>query len=332
MGTLYIDRKDLHVKLDGNALAFYVNDEREGIVPINPLKRVVIVGNVTIDTPVLHRLSDENISVIFLSGRRMKFRGMMHGRLHNNGLLRVKQYEKSLSLFSIEFSKEIVEGKISSQLNLLKTSVEKRPDLRLSLISAINTLNKIQTSLSEFNFQPSTLSFEPPEGLLETLRGLEGSATAAYFSGYTTLFPESLNFKNRNRRPPKDPVNAMLSLCYTMLHYELVREIEVTGLDPIIGFYHQFEYGRESLACDLVELFRSDVDQFVWTLFRERVCTERDFINEDERAGCYLKKGSRKRFYPLYEEWAKAMRPQFTECVRALAKRILNGEIEDTFE
>lgn len=331
MGTLYIDRKDLHIRLDGNALAFYVNDKREGIVPINPLKRVIIVGNVTIDTPVIHRLSDENISIIFLSGRRMRFRGMLHGRLHNNGLLRVRQYEKSLSLFSIEFAKELVEGKISGQLNLLKTARQRRPDLGLPLTSAINTINKIQTNLSELNLQPLSSNIEPPEGLFETIRGLEGAATAAYFSGYTALFPESLNFKNRNRRPPKDPVNAMLSLCYTMLHYELLREIEVVGLDPTIGFYHQFDYGRESLACDLVEPFRPEVDGFVWSLFRQRSCTERDFIDEGER-GCYLKKGGRKRFYPLYEEWAKAMRPYFAKSVRALAKRLLNGEAEETPE
>jgi CRISPR-associated protein Cas1 len=167
MGTLYIDRKDLHIRLDGNALAFYVNDKREGIVPINPLKRVIIVGNVTIDTPVIHRLSDENISIIFLSGRRMRFRGMLHGRLHNNGLLRVRQYEKSLSLFSIEFAKELVEGKISGQLNLLKTAIQRRPDLGLPLTSAMNTINKIQANLSKFNLQPLSSNIEPPEGSLK---------------------------------------------------------------------------------------------------------------------------------------------------------------------
>lgn len=206
MGTLYIDRKELHIRLDGQALAFYRDGEREGLVPISPLKRVIVIGNVSIETPVLHKLSNENVSVIFLSGKRLRFCGMLHGRLHNNGILRVKQYEKSLSLFSIE---------------------------------------------------------------METLRGLEGGASATYFQAYTKLFPESLRFKKRNRRPPEDPVNAMLSLCYTLLHYEIVREIEVIGLDPTIGFYHQFDYGRESLACDLVELYRIDVDRFVWELFRE---------------------------------------------------------------
>ena len=314
MGTLYIDRKDLHIRLDGHALAFYSNGKREGVVPINPLKRVVMVGNITIETPVLHRLTDEGINVLFLSGKRLRFRGMVHGRLHYNGILRVKQYEKSLSEFSKKTSLEIVRRKIEGQKDFLLSVRESRPELRFPLTRASGILEKI---LKTLNSQKAEL---------DNLRGYEGSASAAYFSAYTKLFPESLQFKRRNRRPPEDPVNAMLSLCYTLLHYETVREIEVIGLDPTIGFYHQFEYGRESLACDLVELYRTDVDRFVWELFRERVFTVRDFSQGDERPGCYLKKESRTKFYPLYEEWAKDLRPKLVNEVRTLATRIMDGQ------
>jgi len=314
MGTLYIDRKELHIKLDGQALVFYSNSSREGVVPLVPLKRVIIVGNVTIDTPVLHRLSDNEISVIFLSGKRLRFRGMLHGRLHNNGLLRIKQYEKSLADFSKETALAIVRRKVQRQRDFLMKVRERRPDLRYAVTESAGILQKIIGKLHG----------ELPE--LESLRGFEGGASAAYFSVYTKMFPESLEFSRRNRRPPEDPVNALLSLCYTLLHFEVVREIEVIGLDPVIGFYHQFEYGRESLACDLVELYRTDVDRLVWDLFRERVFTGRDFSAEDERPGCYLKKESRKRFYPLYEEWAKPIRTLLRDEVRKLADRILNSE------
>jgi len=314
MGTLYIDRKELHIRLDGQALAFYSNEKREGIVPINPLKRVVIVGNIVIETSVLHRLSDEGISVIFLSGKRLRFRGMMHGRLHNNGILRVKQYEKSLSPVSLEIAVDIVKRKVEGQKVFLLNVRESRSDLRFPMTNAAGIFEKILGTLNTKDIK------------METLRGLEGGASATYFQAFTKMFPESLEFKKRNRRPPEDPVNAMLSLCYTLLHYEMVREIEVIGLDPTIGFYHQFDYGRESLACDFVELYRTDVDRFVWELFRERTFTDRDFANEDERPGCYLKKGSRGRFYPLYEEWAKSIRPQLVNEVRILAMRIMDGQ------
>lgn len=314
MGTLYIDRKDLHIKLDGSALAFYAGGAREGIVPINPLKRVVVVGNVILETPVLRRLADENISVIFLSGKRLRFCGMLHGRLHNNGLLRMKQYEKSQSEFSLEAANDIVKRKILKQIEVVNSVKDKRPDLGLKLTAAITTLHCVLETLKAGKQE------------LNTLIGYEGGTAASYFSAYVTMFPESLDFEKRNRRPPKDPVNAMLSLCYTMLHYEMVREIEVIGLDPTIGFYHQFEYGRESLACDLVEPYRPDVDRFVYELFRDRVFTIRDFSEDDERPGCYLKKGSRQRFYPMYEEWAKEMRPLWVEEVRTLARRIMDGQ------
>lgn len=314
MGTLYIDRKDLHVKLDGNALAFYAGGDREGVVPINPLKRVVVVGSVSFETPVLHRLADENVSVVFLSGKRLRFRGMFHGRLHNNGLLRLKQYEKSLSGFGSGFAADIVSRKIAKQREMLLEVKRERPDLGIGLTTAADTLGSIVELLGR--------ETEPAE----RLRGLEGGAAASYFAAYVTMFAGSLKFERRNRRPPEDPVNAMLSLCYTMLHYEMVREIEVIGLDPTIGFYHEFEYGRESLACDLVESYRPDVDRFVYEIFRTRKFTARDFAVDDERPGCYLKKGSRKRFYPLYEEWAGEMRPLWVEEVRSLARRIMDGQ------
>jgi CRISPR-associated protein Cas1 len=310
MGTLYIDRKDLHLKLDGNALAFYSGRKKAGSVPINPLKRVVVVGNVSIETPVLHRLSDKNISVIFLSGKRLRFCGTLHGKIHNNGILRIKQYEKALSDFALMTAKEIVARKILKQKAFLEEVKNQRADLRLKLTTATKSLSKVFETLKE-----QTLT-------MESLRGLEGGAGAAYFAAYAAMFPPSLGFRKRNRRPPEDPVNAMLSLCYTMLHFEMLREIETIGLDPTIGFYHEFEYGRSSLACDLVEPYRPDVDKFVWEVFRTRTFTARDFAKDDERPGCYLKKHSRRRFYPLYEEWAKKARPVWTEEVRALARRL----------
>lgn len=314
MGTLYIDRKDCYIKIDGNALAFYVNGKREGIVPIEPLKRVIFIGNMRLDTSVIKRFSEHGIKAIFLSGKRLKFCGMLQGSLHKNGLLRLKQYEKAKSDFAKQFSNGIVKRKIESQINLLKEALESRQDLRFYLLNALNslkkTLKKIDSAILE----------------IDSLKGIEGSASAIYFNAYTKLFPASLNFSRRTRRPPLDPVNAMLSLCYTLLHFEIVREIEAIGLDPFIGFYHEFEYARESLACDIMEIFRANVDRFVWNIFRTREFFGDDFTKDSKNRGCYLKKEKRKNFYPLYESWAKSIRPLLTEEVRNIAKNISDGE------
>lgn len=312
MGTLYIDRKGIHIRVDGNALAFYSNGQREGMVPLEPIKRVIFAGNMTVETSVMRKFTELGISALFLSGRSLRFSGMLHGKIHNNGLLRLKQYEKAISGFAREYAQEVVTRKIMSELCFLEDTLRARPDLRLEITVAIETFKRILDKLNSDSFT------------LESLKGLEGSASASYFSAYTHLFPESLGFRNRNRRPPLDPVNAMLSLCYTLIHFEIVREIEVIGLDPTIGFYHQFEYGRESLACDLVELFRCDTDRFVWHVFKDRLFTADDFFKDPENSGYYLKKSKRKGFYPLYEEWAKNIRQSIIEEVRSLSRRLMD--------
>lgn len=310
MGTLYIDRKGLHIKLDGNALAFYANGEREGSAPILPLKRVVVVGGVTIETPALHRLAEENVSVLFLSGKQARFAGRLSGSLHNNGDLRRAQYRRSLEPFALQAATNFVRQKILGQLDLLREALDRRADLRKPLFDASTVLASLAERLETVPDFPASLL------------GMEGGASASYFGAYTTLFPSSLEFTKRVRRPPTDPVNALLSLCYTLVHYEAVREIEVIGLDPTIGFLHEFSYGRESLACDLVELHRPAVDRFVWRLFRERTLTARDFSKEEGGPGCYLTKEGRKKLYPLHEEHMKQVRPEMTRDVRELARRI----------
>lgn len=179
MGTLYIDRKELHVKLDGNALVFHANDKREGMVPIMPLKRVVVVGNITLETSVLNRLADHGIAVLFLSGRRMRFCGILHGRLHKNGILRVRQYEKSLSSFSLAFAREVVQSKVNAQLSLLNDALVARPDRRFPLTTAAGSLRAIKDRLESLvvedgdGRQSGGEAVEGPRPL-GTLTGLDG--------------------------------------------------------------------------------------------------------------------------------------------------------------
>ncbi len=312
MGSLYIDRKDLELRIDGQAIAFYSKKKREGIVPLGPLKRVIIAGNIKLETSVLHKLAINNISVLFLYGKRLRFAGILHGRLHRNGLLRLKQYEKSQSAFALIVATDLVARKLQKNKKFLEEMAEQRKDIKYELIKAIETIKAI---IDQVNQQPN----------IESLRGLEGSAANAYYRAFSLLFPPSLGFHARVRRPPTDPVNALLSLIYTFLHFEMVREIECLGLDPLIGFYHAFEYGRESLACDLVEPFRPDVDRFVYNLFKEEQLTHSDFKKESDNNSCYLKKESRRKLFLLYESWAQNQRSLWAEEVKSLARRIADG-------
>jgi len=315
LGTLYIDRKGLHIRLDGQALSFYFGKNREGSAPIRPLQRVVVVGDVQIDASALHRLGELGIHVLFVGGKSHAFKGIFRGHLHKNALLRVGQYDLSRKAFAADFAREQVRKKVAGQRRFLQEALQRRHDLRKPLFDALSTLERVEEKLSVAGSMSR-----------DTLMGLEGGAAAAYFRAYTKLFPPSLGFTKRVRRPPTDPVNALLSLGYTLLHFEAVREVEMIGLDPCIGFLHEFEYGRESLACDFVEAFRPGIDGWVWILFRERTFDAAYFSSGGERPGCYLKKEGRRKFYGLYEEFMDEVRPRLVRSVRDLARRIQDGQ------
>lgn len=311
-GTVYIDRKDAELRLDGGAIAVYVNGLRDGTVPLAPLDRVVLIGNLTLHAGLLHRLSEENISLVLLSGKRQAFRGRLLGRLHKHAELRLAQYRLADGPPSLELAREWVGRKLAGQEEMLREAAEARPGDRCGLLRAAETIARTLAKLSAAE-------------TVESLRGLEGGAAAAYFGALPVLFPPSLGFQGRVRRPPGDPVNALLSLTYTLVHWEWVRECELIGLDPLLGFYHEVDYGRESLACDLVEPVRPAVDRWVWGMFRDRLFERRDFSSDVERPGCYLKKAARGRFYESYERWMQPRRPSMREEVEALSRRILNG-------
>ncbi|HLV02564.1 MAG TPA: CRISPR-associated endonuclease Cas1, partial [Acidobacteriota bacterium] len=170
---------------------------------------------------------------------------------------------------------------------------------------------------------------------IDTLRGLEGAAQAAYFRAYTTLFPPSLDFHRRNRRPPRDPVNACLSLAYTLTHFEAVRIAYIVGLDPFLGFFHEIAFGRESLACDLIEPIRPSIDRWVWDLFRSRILRTEHF--RSDKNACVLGKAGRSHFYkhfdPLLRDTASALGGYCRLLVKALRSKspelpVADGEFE----
>jgi CRISPR-associated protein Cas1 len=312
-GTAYIDRKEAEVRLDGSALAVYVDGEREGVVPLVPLDRLVLIGNLTVETKALHRLSEEGVAVLFLSGKRQAFRGRLMGRLHRHARLRTRQYDQRQGALALELAREWIGRKLAGQETLLRDAAADRSGDRSMLLQAADSVSRAAAKAADCDSTGS-------------LRGLEGGAAAAYFGALPALFPPSLGFGGRDRRPPRDPVNALLSLTYTMAHWEWVRECELIGLDPMVGFYHELDYGRESLACDLVEPVRPDVDRWVWELCRTRAFEGRDFSSDGERPGCYLKKSARGRFYEAYEAWAGSRRSAMRAEAEALARRILDGE------
>ena len=146
------------------------------------------------------------------------------------------------------------------------------------------------------------------------------AAAASYFEALAEILPAGLKFHGRNRRPPRDPVNALLSLSYTLLHAEAVLALYGAGLDPFIGFYHCLDFGRESLACDVMEALRPQADRFVLDLFRAETVKTEDFSLSE--AGCLLGKAGRGRFYAAYENRAEFFRRELEQAVHDIAQAV----------
>src|SRR5260221_537392 len=196
-----------------------------------------------------------------LSGRHSEATARLVGRPHDDAALRLLQYRRAIDAEACRMTaREIVAAKLAGEARLLGRALEVRPDRRKPLTDAIDTLARLQARLAD---RCEVLD-------RDTLTGLAGAGAAAYFRAYASLFAPSLEFSRRRRRPPPDPVNICLSLGYTLLHHEAVREVQVVGLDPLLGFLHVPERGRESLASDIIEPLRPHVDEWVWRRFAER--------------------------------------------------------------
>jgi CRISPR-associated protein Cas1 len=301
VSSLYVDRKNVELKADGEALVFSENGERTGTVPMRPLSRVFLRGDVKLTSGLLGKLGEHGIGVIILSGRKGT-PSLLLGRPHNDASRRVNQYRLSLDTdYCLRFSRAIVAAKLAGQLEFIRERKDASP------------LHRYPLSICERRLE-NLVGLIDDQQSIAALRGQEGAAAAFYFEALSEIIPEKLGFHCRNRRPPRDPVNAMLSLTYTLLHAEAVLALHGAGLDPFIGFYHALDFGRESLACDIMEALRPQADRFVLALFRQETLTADDFSSTN--AGCLLGKAGRGRYYAAYETQAEHFRRELDHAVQ----------------
>lgn len=310
MSSLFVDRRDAHLEFDAGALVFRENDkhgERIGTVPLAPIRRVFLRGNLTLQASMLGKLGEQGVGVVVLSGRVAK-PSLMLGRPHHDARRRVEQTRRSLDAgYCLDFARQLIHAKLARQQEWLEPLRSQHPQARYPLTHALQLLAQEQQRL-------------PQATSLESLRGIEGSAASAYFAGLAAVVPASWHFNHRNRRPPRDPFNALLSLTYTLVTAEVAMALHGAGFDPCIGYYHQLSWGRESLACDLVEPLRPLADRLCLQLAAEQTLTAEHFSHT--QAGCLLGKAGRTRYYSAYEENAEPLRRAIAESVAALCQSI----------
>jgi len=310
MSTLYLDRRNLSLEAHAGTLVVRRDGAHLRTVPLKLIERVVARGRVQLDTGVLARLGEAGVGFLALTGRRTRFGAMLVGRPHGDVRLRLAQYRAYLDPEQRRrWARAVVAGKVAGTRRTLARLLRRRPDRRTALTRAIARLDESLRRLRE----EDALS-------VERLMGIEGAAAAAYFPAFASAFPAGLGFQGRNRRPPRDPVNAALSLVYTLLHAEAVQAVYTAGFDPMLGFLHEPAHGRESGAADLVEWFRGPADLWVWGLFRKRVLRADAFRQDGDAV--LLDKAGRQRFYALYERqalvWRRAMRRVARRAARQL--------------
>jgi len=288
MSTLYLTEQGLVLSKTQHRLVISKNGKTIKEIPIFQVERIVIFGNIQISTQALDLILDSGIECSFLTSKG-KFRGVLRPVEQGNVFLRIAQYERYLDeSFRCEFSKEIVKGKIINQLNEIKRFAKNHPEI--SLEQKINDLDRILKTIRE-------------ENSINALLGIEGYSTSVYFSTFKKMIKKEFEFNERTRRPPKDPVNALLSLGYTLITNEIFSLLCASGFDPYIGYYHDLVYNRPSLALDIVEEFRTPiVDRLVLNLINHHMISLDDFEQKEDSDGIYLRNEARKMFFAEYEK------------------------------
>jgi len=293
---LIVQSHGARIAKEGETLRITEVDGQETRVRLGEICDLALFGNVSVTTPALSALMEREIPITFLSNSGW-FKGLAQGIGHRNVEVRTAQYRASFDpAMCLRFARELVRAKITNQRTMLRRNWQDDPEQKAN---ALGRLAAIRRSVSRAQS-------------MDQLLGLEGEAAAVYFRGFAALlrpppdksgdgdFANAFRFDARNRRPPADPVNAMLSLAYAMLTRHLTIALASVGFDPFRGLYHQPRFGRPSLALDLMEPFRPLIaDSVVLSVVNTGQISKRDFVMA--ATGTALTQAGRRRFVQAFE-------------------------------
>lgn len=294
--ALYLDTQGLKIGRKSETLQIKEQGKLINDVRLNDVNHVALFGNIQISTQAVQALCYAGIPLTYFSVGGW-FYGLTRGHHQKNVFLRIQQFQKSAQPEAcIQLARQFVEGKIRNHRTLLRRNHVEAPAEALSHLkqSAEDTRNAAN---------------------LQTLFGIEGAAAALYFKHFSGMIkpqeaplaeesnasPEfSFDFTERNRRPPADPVNALLSLAYSLLAKDCAIAAYAVGFDPYVGFFHQPRFGRPALALDLMEEFRPIIaESAVITAINNRVIYPKDFVRAGNAVN--LTPAGRKKFIQTYE-------------------------------
>jgi CRISPR-associated protein Cas1 len=289
MKTIYITEQGATLRRDGPVLQVWTARKKKSELLVHDLDQLVIMGNIIVTPAVLDFLIAERIDTVFLSihGR---FRGRLMHEHSKNVSLRLAQYRQLQQQdVCLALAKAIVRGKIrNTRTFLLKVSRRH---------GRTQEVEQVALRLAVMGDRVMEMT------TLDQVRGCEGRASALYFGIFGTLLRnDHVSFHGRNRRPPLDPVNVLLSLGYTLLANSVETAVQVVGLDPYLGALHDVVYGRPSLVCDLVEEYRAMiVDPMVVACINQKAFKRDDFEEQSEGEPVRMEKSAVRWFVDIFE-------------------------------
>lgn len=294
LNTLYVTTPESYLSRDGLNVVISVNQQEVFRIPVINLEGIVTFGYVGASPGLMNLCTDNGVSLTFLSPHG-RFVSRVQGPTKGNVLLRKAQFRLTEDKeWSLHLARLVVAGKIQNSRNVLRRFIRDYGANADVEEAAVVLGSKKRDAL---------LSKDRSE-----LMGVEGMAANRYFSVFPHLILQQKNdfpFNGRNRRPPKDAVNAMLSLAYTLLANETATALETVGLDTYVGFYHTLRPGRTSLALDMMEEVRAYLgDRFVLSLINRKQISSGDFFYQGEK-GVILTENGRRTFLTAWQNRKK---------------------------
>jgi CRISP-associated protein Cas1 len=289
MGTVYITQDDAYIGKTDERLNVRAKHQTLLDVPLIKIDGVVVLGRATVSPAAIAELLERKIPLTFLTGTG-RYLGRLEPELTKNIFVRTVQWQAiGNSPQALHLVQGFVRGKLKNYRNALLRQARDYPDLTLQ--PAIARLDQAIVPIER-------------AAAIDTLRGLEGAGSAAYFGVLGQLLrAEGFEFRTRQRRPPTDPVNALLSFGYSLLAHDLQSAVNIVGFDPYVGYLHVQRYGRPGLALDLMEEFRPlVVDAMVLSAINRRSLTSNDFMAEPLSKAVSLTPAGRQTFLRLYEQ------------------------------
>lgn len=288
MSTLYIVEQGAYLRKNGGSFCVTKGDNELVKVPDNSVDSVVIFGNVQVSTQAVSELLNKGCELIYLS-KAGNFKGMLEPGKPKNVHMRIAQYDASLDYqFTLQCAKSIISSKISNQ----KSTITKWERNNWIIEDYSGVKNDMAQGLERIQSCTS----------IESVRAVEAELAKKYFNVFADVAPPPFIWNDRNRRPPKDPINGLLSLTYMLVHSQIVSNCYTHALDPCIGFIHTLDYSRTSLALDILEPIRSSYcDSFVFSVLQKELFELSDFTYS-ETSGCRLRQEPFKRFLNLFHE------------------------------